>query len=98
MVFIVLCGSPPALIQDLFDLSLEEVLSTRINSVSGIAEKATEAPAPVSVITESMIKNSGVYSIRDLLTLYVPASLRFRTKSNTTSLSGAYTPHHSESF
>ncbi|MCJ8272713.1 MAG: Plug domain-containing protein, partial [Psychrosphaera sp.] len=68
-----LCGSSPTLAQDLFDLSLEEVLSTRIDSVSGFSEKATEAPAPVTIITESMIKNSGVYSIRDLLPLYVPS-------------------------
>jgi iron complex outermembrane receptor protein len=57
---------------DIFDLSIEELFAIEVDSVSGFREKISEAPAPVTVIDSQMIENSGVYTLRDLLTLYVP--------------------------
>jgi len=57
---------------DYFALSIEELLELEVNSASGVNEQLTQTPTPVSVITEQMIKQSGVYTLRDLLTLYIP--------------------------
>ena len=57
---------------DYFALSIEQLLEIEVNSASGVTEQLTETPTPVSVITEQMIKQSGVNSLRDLLTLYIP--------------------------
>ena len=57
---------------DIFDLSIEELFAIEVDSVSGFREKISEAPAPVTIIDSQMIENSGVYTLRDLLTLYVP--------------------------
>jgi outer membrane receptor for ferrienterochelin and colicins len=39
-------------------------------------EPLNEAPVPVTVITEDMIKNSGALTLKELLTLYVPGVTR----------------------
>lgn len=57
---------------DYFNLSIEELLDIEVNSASGVTEQLSQTPTPVSVITEEMIKQSGAYTLRDLLSLYVP--------------------------
>lgn len=57
---------------DYFNLSIEELLDIEVKSASGVAEQLSQTPTPVSVITEEMIKQSGAYTLRDLLSLYVP--------------------------
>lgn len=46
--------------------------SMTITTASQQAESVEEAPVPVTVITEQMIKDSGAKTLADLLTLYVP--------------------------
>ncbi len=58
---------------DYFSLSIEELLEIEVNSASGVSEQLKQTPTPVSVITEQMIRQSGVYTLRDLLTLYIPS-------------------------
>ena len=58
---------------NVFDLSIEELFDTEVTGVSGFSEKISEAPAPVTVINQKMIEQSGVYTLRDLLSLYVPS-------------------------
>lgn len=58
---------------DLFSLSIEALGEVIIKSASGFEEKVIEAPTAVTIISEQMIVNSGVYTLRDLLTLYVPS-------------------------
>lgn len=57
---------------DYFSLSLEQLLTIKVNAASGVNEQLIETPTPVSVITEQMIHQSGAYTLRDLLTLYIP--------------------------
>lgn len=45
---------------------------TTITTASQQAESIEEAPVPVTLITEEMIKASGARTLADLLTLYVP--------------------------
>ena len=54
---------------DLADLSLEELLSTEITTLSRKAESLGSAPAAVHVITQSDIRRSGARSIPELLRL-----------------------------
>ena len=57
---------------DLFQLSLEELAEVRVTSASMLEEPLAEVPVPVTVITEDMIHASGARSLKDLLTKYVP--------------------------
>lgn len=66
------CLSASAEPLDYFSLSLEQLLTIKVNSASGVNEQLIETPTPVSVITEQMIHQSGVYTLRELLTLYIP--------------------------
>jgi iron complex outermembrane receptor protein len=52
---------------DLADLSLDELLSTEITTLSRKAENLGSAPAAVHVITQSDIRRSGARSIPELL-------------------------------
>ena len=54
---------------DLADLSLDELLSTEITTLSRKAENLGSAPAAVHVITQSDIRRSGARSIPELLRL-----------------------------
>lgn len=62
-----------ALAANIFEISIEELFDTQIDSVSGFVEKSSEAPAPITIIDQDMIENSGITNLRDLLTLYVPS-------------------------
>lgn len=57
---------------DYFALSIEQLLELEVDSASGVSEQLKQTPTPVSVITEQMIKQSGVNTLRDLLSLYIP--------------------------
>lgn len=71
--FLLFCSLNAAANQlDYFSLSIEQLLEIEVQSASGLNEQLTETPTPVSVITEQMIHQSGVYTLRDLLTLYIP--------------------------
>src|SRR5258706_11850652 len=72
----VLLNSTLALAQDshraknLTDMSLEELMSVRIDSVygaSGFKQKVTEAPASVTIITSEDIQRYGYRTVADIL-------------------------------
>ncbi|MEQ1591643.1 MAG: TonB-dependent receptor [Thiobacillaceae bacterium] len=52
---------------ELFQLSLEQLLNTEVTGASKFAQKASEAPASVSVITAQEIRAHGWRNITDLL-------------------------------
>lgn len=54
---------------DLTNLSLEDLMNVQVTSVSRHKEKAYDAPAAVSVITQEDIERSGMTTIPDLLRL-----------------------------
>lgn len=63
-----LAGFTPALAdEDLFDLSLEQLMTLEVTSVSRTAEALVDAPAAVYVITGEQIRNAGVSTIPDAL-------------------------------
>lgn len=57
---------------DLFDLSLEQLINVEVSSASLSKESLSEAPVPVTVITANMIKQAGARNIKDVLLAYVP--------------------------
>ncbi|MFT5162578.1 MAG: outer membrane receptor for ferrienterochelin and colicins [Alteromonadaceae bacterium] len=78
--------------EDIYSLSIEQLIDMRIEGASGFEEKASEAPTPVTIITEQMINNAGVSSIRDLLTLYVPSFTQVQDQNEyNVAIRGIYT-------
>lgn len=67
-----LLAAPAAFSQDLFTLSLEELMNTEVTTASLVKESLQKTPVPVTVITESMIAQASASTIKDLLVLYVP--------------------------
>jgi iron complex outermembrane recepter protein len=65
----ILGGSPPAYGQDLSSMSIEDLVSLDITSVSKKPEKIMEAPSAVYVITGEDIRRSGVKTITDAFRL-----------------------------
>ncbi len=59
--------SPPGRRQDLSSLSLEELLDVEVTSVSKRAQKLSEAPAAITVLTSEDIRRSGITTVPDLL-------------------------------
>jgi len=55
--------------RDLADLSLEELVNIRVTSVSGRAERLSDAPASIYVITADDIRRSGATSLPEALRL-----------------------------
>jgi len=55
--------------EDLTHLSVEELMNVEVTSVSRRAEKLSEAPAAVSVVTSDELRRSGVTSILEALRL-----------------------------
>ncbi len=53
--------------QDLSSLSLEELLDVEVTSVSKRAQKLSEAPAAITVLTSEDIRRSGITTVPDLL-------------------------------
>ena len=58
--------------ENIYKLSLEDLVKLKVDSASGFTESLTETPVPVTIITESMIRNSAALSLRDILSQYVP--------------------------
>ncbi len=57
---------------DLLDLSLDQLLNTKITVASLKEETVSKAPVPVTIINEQMINASGATSLKQLLLSYVP--------------------------
>jgi iron complex outermembrane receptor protein len=49
------------------EMSLEELLSIEVTSASKIAEKTSDAPATIHVVTENLIKTRGYSNLEDVL-------------------------------
>ena len=77
---------------DYFNLSIEELLDIEVKSASGVSEQLSQTPTPVSVITEEMIKQSGAYTLRDLLSLYIPNFIQVQDQNEyNVAFRGVYT-------
>lgn len=62
-------GPPKSRLSDLANLSLEDLTKIEVTSVSKHAEKLSDAPAAIFVITQEDIRRSGVRTIADALRL-----------------------------
>lgn len=58
--------------EQLYDLSLEQLMQIEVVTASQQKETLSEVPVPVTVITSEMIEHSGSKNLRDLLALFVP--------------------------
>ncbi|GHF88895.1 TonB-dependent receptor plug domain-containing protein [Thalassotalea marina] len=56
----------------LLDFSLQQLIETKVTVASLSEETVAQAPVPVTVITEQMIKQSGALDLKELLLTYVP--------------------------
>lgn len=56
----------------LLEFSLQQLIETKVTVASLSEETIAQAPVPVSVITEQMIKQSGALNLKALLLAYVP--------------------------
>jgi outer membrane receptor for ferrienterochelin and colicin len=54
-------------VKDIYELSLEELMQISVVSASKVAQRATDAPATVYVITQQQIRNRNYSSLKDLL-------------------------------
>ncbi|TQV76958.1 TonB-dependent receptor [Aliikangiella marina] len=57
---------------DVFSLSLTELLQTKVAAASKFEESLEQTPVPVTLITQGMIESSSATTLRDLLVQYVP--------------------------
>ncbi|WP_448549507.1 TonB-dependent receptor plug domain-containing protein [Thalassotalea fusca] len=57
---------------DFLQLSLAELVDTKVSVASLTQEKISQTPVPISVITSRMITQSGATSLKQLLVTYVP--------------------------
>jgi iron complex outermembrane receptor protein len=76
--------------EDLFKLSLEDLMNVEITSVSKQKQKVSQAPAAVAVISQDDIRRSGLNSISELL--------RLSPGLNVARLSGSITAISSRGF
>ena len=77
---------------NIYELSLEDLINLKIDSASGFEESVSETPVPVTVITEAMIRNSPALSLRDLLSQYVPGFTQVQDQNEyNTAFRGVYT-------
>ncbi len=58
--------------QNYLDLSFEDLLKVKVTVASLSAETLSETPVPVTLITEQMINQSGILTLKQLLITYVP--------------------------
>lgn len=63
---------------------------TTISTASKQAESLDEAPVPVTIITEEMIRISGCHTVRELLCLFVPGMVRIEDTESNVALRGMY--------
>lgn len=64
--------------------------SNTITTASQQAESIDEAPVPVTLITEDMIKSSGARNLRELLLTYVPGITAIEGEESNVSMRGMY--------
>lgn len=64
--------------------------NTTITTASQQAESVDEAPVPVTVITEQMIRDSGAKTLADLLTIYVPGMTMIEGNELNVAMHGVY--------
>ncbi|WP_286234101.1 TonB-dependent receptor [Thalassotalea sediminis] len=57
---------------DFLNFSLQQLIDTRVTVASLTEETVAQAPVPVTLITENMIKQSGAKTLKELLLSYVP--------------------------
>jgi len=57
---------------DIFALSLEELVEIEVTSASLFKESLADVPVPITVITAQMIGETGARNLKDLLTTFVP--------------------------
>lgn len=57
---------------DIFALSLEELVEIEVTSASLFKETLADVPVPITVITAQMIGETGARNLKDLLTTFVP--------------------------
>ena len=79
-------GAQPMRVADLGDLSIEELSNIQITSVSRHAERLSDAPASVFVITAEDIRRSGATSLPEALRI-APNLEVARVKANSYSIS-----------
>jgi outer membrane receptor for ferrienterochelin and colicin len=60
-------GAPVPAVGDITELSLEQLLNTRITTASRTSERANEAPATVYVISRNDIRARGYFCLADVL-------------------------------
>lgn len=58
--------------EDIFSLSLEELVEIEVTSASLFKESLADVPVPITVITAQMIDETGARNLKDLLTTFVP--------------------------
>ena len=61
-----------------------------IRTASKQQESLEEAPVPVTVITEEMIRISGCRTVRELLCLFVPGMVRIDNMESNVAMHGLY--------
>lgn len=61
-----------------------------ITAASQMAETLDEAPVPIILITEDMIRQSGARNLQDLLVLYVPGFTRVEGMNTNVAVNGTY--------
>ncbi|MBP5484383.1 MAG: TonB-dependent receptor [Bacteroidaceae bacterium] len=64
--------------------------SNTIRTASKQQESLEEAPVPVTVITEEMIRISGCRTVRELLCLFVPGMVRIENMESNVAMRGLY--------
>ncbi|OKY27034.1 TonB-dependent receptor [Thalassotalea sp. PP2-459] len=65
-------AAQPANHDDFLHFSLQQLIDTKVTVASLSEETVAQAPVPVSLITDSMIKQSGAQTLKELLLTYVP--------------------------
>ena len=81
--------SDPLRFADMIDQMKSGNVAT-ITTASQQAESIDEAPVPVTLITEDMIKDSGAKTLSDLLVLYVPGMTKVEGLESNVAMHGIY--------
>lgn len=63
---------PPDEDESLMNMSLEQLMQIEVVTASQQKESLSEVPVPVTVISDEMIRTSGLKNLRDVLVMFVP--------------------------
>ena len=69
---------------------IKAAMTVTVTTASSQAETIEEAPLPVTLITEEMIRDSGARDLRDLLTNYVPGMVALENIEPTITMRGTF--------